>query len=276
MKTIFITGATSGIGEASANLFLSKNWKVIATGRNKEKLEEFKAKGVETFVLDVTDEQEINKIFTEIRQRGTIINVVLNNAGYGQFGTIEEVSAEQAKKQFETNLFGLASVCRAIIPMMRNNNGGRIINVSSAAGFVSMPGGGWYAASKHAVEAISDALRWETKQFGIKVSLIEPGPIKTQFANNVYANIVYNENGPYSTLVRDLTTSTKAISGGTVENCAKKIYKAATKKRPRNRYLVTKEAFLIKFLINFLPPKILDYFVIKMFVPALKIYSNNK
>lgn len=276
MKTIFITGATSGIGEASANLFLSKNWKVIATGRNKEKLEELKAKGAETFVLDVTNEQEINKIFTEIRQRGTIINVVLNNAGYGQFGTIEEVSAEQAKKQFETNLFGLASVCRAIIPMMRNNNGGRIINVSSAAGFVSMPGGGWYAASKHAVEAISDALRWETKQFGIKVSLIEPGPIKTQFANNVYANIVYNENGPYSTLVRDLTTSTKAISGGTVENCAKKIYKAATKKRPRNRYLVTKEAFLIKFLINFLPPKILDYFVIKMFVPALKIYSNNK
>ena len=276
MKTIFITGATSGIGEASAKLFLNKNWKVIASGRNQEKLEYLKKLGAETYNLDVTNEQEINKLFTDISKSGTRIDVVVNNAGYGQFGTIEEISDELAKKQFETNVFGLSSVCRAIVPIFRENGGGRIINVSSAAGFVSMPGGGWYAASKHSVKAISDSLRWETKKFGIKVSMIEPGPIKTGFANTVHATMVNNENGAYSTLVRDLTTSTKAIGGGSVEGCAKKIYKAATKRNPKNMYLVTKEAYLIKFLIHALPPKVLDYFIIKMFVPALKIYSKNK
>lgn len=276
MKTIFITGATSGIGEASAKLFLNKNWKVIASGRNQEKLELLKELGAETYRLDVTNEQDINKLFTELNEAGTKIDVVLNNAGYGQFGTIEEVSDSLAKKQFETNVFGLASVCRAAIPILRNNGGGRIINVSSVAGFVSMPGGGWYAASKHSVKPLSDALRWETKQFGIKVSMIEPGPIKTGFADTVNSNMVNNENGVYSSLVKDLTKSTLSFGGGTVNHCAKKIYRAATRRCPKNRYMVTKEAYLIKFLIHALPPKVLDYFVIKMFIPALKVYAKTK
>jgi short-subunit dehydrogenase len=130
-----------------------------------------------------------------------------------------------------------------------------------------MPGGGWYSASKFAVEALSDALRWETKQFGIKVCLIEPGPIKTEFADTVNNNVQLDDAGPYGSLVKDLTqTSTKSIKGGTAEDCAKKIYRAATVKSPRNRYLVTKEARLIRLLLRILPPKIMDYFVIIMFI----------
>ena len=270
MKTILITGATSGIGEAAVKLFLAKSWKVIATGRNQEKLAELKKLGTEIHILDITNQQDINKLVTHINEAGTKIDVLLNNAGYGQFGTIEETPDEKARQQFETNVFGRAAMCRAIVPHMRKNCDGRIINISSAAGIVSMPGGGWYAASKFAVEAISDSLRWETKQFGIKVSLIEPGPIKTGFATTVNSNVINNENGPYGTLVKDLTQSTKSIKGGTVEDCAKKIFKAATVRRPRNRYLVTKEAHFIKFLVAVLPPKALDYFVIRMFVPPLE------
>jgi short-subunit dehydrogenase len=268
MKTILITGATSGIGEASVKHFLDRSWKVIATGRNEDKLDILKNQGAEIFRLDVTKQSDINNLITFIVNNNITIDVLLNNAGFGQFGTIEETSDEKAREQFETNVFGLASVTRAILPLLRKNSNGRIINVTSIAGKTSMPGGGWYSASKYAVEALSDALRWETKQFGIKVSIIEPGPIKTGFATTVNTKVVNNENGPYGNLVNNLTQSTKSISGGTVENCAKKIYRAATAKNPKNRYLVTKEAYMIKFLLFVLPPKIMDYFVIKMFIPA--------
>ena len=265
-KTILITGATSGIGKAAAELFLSKSWTVIATGRNIDKLDELKVKGAIVHLLDVSKEEDIEQLVKFINSNQFKIDVLLNNAGFGQFGTIEETEISKAKAQFETNVFGLVAVSQKIIPMMRQNGSGRIINISSIAGKTSMPGGGWYSASKYAVEAISDAMRWETKQFGIKVSIIEPGPIKTEFGNTVNKIIVTKENSPYKNLVVDLTKSTKSIKGGTVKDCASKIYKAATSKRPHNRYLVTKEAKLIKFILAILPPKLLDYFIIKMFI----------
>ncbi len=267
MKTILITGATSGIGKATVNHFLKESWHVIATGRNDEKLKQLKSRGAEIFKLDITKPEEINKLITHIVSNGFHIDVLVNNAGYGQFGTIEETTDEKAKAQFETNVFGLAAVTRAFLPLLREQKGARIINISSIAGKTSMPGGGWYSASKFAVEALSDALRWETKQFGIKVSIIEPGPIKTEFAQTVNSNVVIGDTGPYGSLVKDLTqTSTKSLKGGTAEDCAVAIYRAATAKTPRNRYLVTKEARLIRFLLRILPPKVMDYFVIKMFI----------
>lgn len=270
MNTALITGATSGIGYASVQKFISKGWQVIATGRNVKKLEKLQTIGAETFKLDITNQEDINNLVTHLVENNINIDVLVNNAGFGQFGTIEETSDEKARSQFDTNVFGLAAMTRAVLPMMRKNCTGRIVNISSAAGLTSMPGGGWYAASKFAVEAISDALRWETKKFGIKVVLIEPGPIKTSFAEIVNTRVVIPEKSPYGTLVKDLTQSTKGIKGGTVENCSKIIYRASTIKRPRNRYLVTKEAKLIKVLLAILPPKVMDFFVIKMFVPALE------
>ncbi|MDD4149389.1 MAG: SDR family oxidoreductase [Bacteroidales bacterium] len=271
MKTVLITGATSGIGQACSELFLKKGWNVIATGRNNQKLDMLKTSGASVFLLDVTKQTDINNLVTYIVNNKITIDVLVNNAGFGQFGTIEETPDEKIRAQFDTNVFGMAAMIRAILPMMRENSSGRIVNVSSAAGLTSMPGGGWYAASKFAVEALSDALRWEVKKLGIKVAIIEPGPIKTDFAETVHNNIVIPENTPYGSLVKDLTQSTNGFKGGTVKNCAKIIYKAATRKRPRNRYLVTKEAKLIKFLLFILPPKIMDFFVIRMFIPALEL-----
>jgi len=265
-KTVLITGASGGIGKASAELFLKKGWKVIATARNLEKLNNLERNGATSHILDVTKPEDINNLITYIVNNNIEIDVLVNNAGFGQFGTIEETSLEKARLQFETNVFGVAAMCQKIVPLMRQSGKGRIINISSIAGKTSMPGGGWYAASKFALEAISDSLRWETKKFGIKVSLIEPGPIKTDFATNVNKTIVYDNTGPYGKLIESLTGSTDNIKGGSALNCANKIYKAATKRNPKNRYLVTKEAFLIKFIITVLPPKIVDYFVIKMFI----------
>ncbi len=265
-KTILITGSTSGIGKATAEFFLEKSWNVIATGRNSNKLQDLKNKGAQIIELDVTNNKDINNLITYLVNNETLVDVLVNNAGYGQFGTIEETDIDTARKQFETNVFGLAAISQKIIPFMRKNRSGRIINISSVAGFISMPGGGWYAASKHAVEAISDSMRWETKQFGIKVSMIEPGPIKTDFAQNVDKTIVHVSDSPYGNLINNLTGSTDNIKGGTVNSCVKKIYKAATRKKPRNRYLVTKEAYFIKLIIKILPSKFVDYIVTKMFI----------
>jgi short-subunit dehydrogenase len=265
MKTVLITGATSGIGEAAALLFLEKVWQVIATGRNEKALEKLSSKSAICHKLDVSNLNSVLELKHFLEINNFKIDVLVNNAGYGQFGTIEETPLELAVKQFETNVFGLASVTQIVIPFLKNSGGGRIINVSSIAGKVSMPGGGWYAASKHAVEAISDAMRWELSKFKIKVSIIEPGPIKTDFAANVNKSIVYNPEGPYGNLIGNLTGSTKSIKGGTVENCARIIYKAAVTKCPQNRYLVTKEAKLINVLIKITPSRLFDKIIIKFF-----------
>lgn len=265
-KTVLITGASGGIGKAAAQIFLDNNWQVIATARNTSKLKELENRGAKCFKLDVTNSDDINNLITHIVDNEMIINVLVNNAGFGQFGTIEETSIEKARAQFETNLFGVASLTQNIIPLMRKQGHGRIVNMSSIAGKTSMPGGGWYASSKYALEAISDSIRYETKQFGIKVSLIEPGPIKTDFATNMNKSIVILNESPYRNLVSDLTGSTDNIKGGSAISCAKRIYKAATSKRPKNRYLVTKEAKLINFIVSTLPSKIVDFFVIKMFI----------
>ncbi len=268
MKTIIITGATGGIGLATAKLFNKKSWNVIATARNTEKLKVLERLGIQTYVVDITKSTNIDKFVNMLVDNNIKIDVLVNNAGYGQFGTVEETNIIKARQQFETNVFGLAAITQRIVPIMRKQKNGRIINISSIAGKTSMPGGGWYAASKHAVEALSDSLRWETNQFGIKVSIIEPGPIKTDFAANANKTVVLEEKGPYGSLVKDLTqSSTSSIKGGTVEECAAVVFKAATKKNPKNRYLVTKEAKLIRFILRFFPPKLVDYIVIKMFIP---------
>ncbi|MCK9322037.1 MAG: SDR family NAD(P)-dependent oxidoreductase, partial [Bacteroidales bacterium] len=139
MKTVLITGATSGIGQACSDLFLKKGWNVIATGRDKQKLEILKESGASVFQLDVTKQQDINNLVTHIVNNGIRIDVLVNNAGFGQFGTIEETPDDKVRAQFDTNVFGMAAMIRAILPMMRENSSGRIVNISSAAGLSSMP-----------------------------------------------------------------------------------------------------------------------------------------
>jgi short-subunit dehydrogenase len=263
-KTVLITGATSGIGKSAAKLFLEKGWLVYAVGRNSDALVELEKSGAIPLLMDVTKQEEIDKAFLIIENNSHKIDVLVNNAGYGQFGPIEEVTYNKALEQFETNVFGLAEVCKRALPCMRKNKSGRIINVSSIAGRISIPGGGWYAASKHAVEALSDALRWELKQFGIKVSVIQPGPIKTAFSDNVNKNRIPSKpDSPYGDMTQKLTDIGAKSPGAPVKAVAKKIYRAAISKNPKNRYIITKEAKIIRIALKILPPKLMDYFIVK-------------
>lgn len=180
-KIALVTGASSGIGRATAILLAAHGFYVFAVARRAHQLEELRSENIEPIRLDVMDEAAINAIVKYIIATKGRIDVLVNNAGYGQLGTIECVSMEDAHHQFEVNVFGYARCMQAILPHMREQRSGCIINISSILGRIALPGFGWYAASKHAVEALSEALRAEVKALGIDVVVIAPGLIKTEF-----------------------------------------------------------------------------------------------
>lgn len=181
-KVIFITGASSGIGLETAKLFQAKNWKVAATMRSPEKSADLqKIADVETFRLDVTDVDSIKAAIAAALEKFGRIDAVVNNAGYGLLGPFEAATPEQIERQFDTNLFGLFNVCREIIPYFREQKRGTIVNISSLGGRVALPFSSLYSATKFAVEGFSESLQYELEPFKIRVKLIEPGPIKTDF-----------------------------------------------------------------------------------------------
>ncbi len=181
-KVILITGASSGIGLETAKLFQSKNWKVAATMRTPEKAEDLqKIADVETIRLDVTDVESIKAAISEALEKFGRIDALVNNAGYGLLGPFEAASPEQIERQFDTNLFGLFNVCREIIPHFREQKRGTIVNISSLGGRVALPFSSLYSATKFAIEGFSESLQYELEPFKIRVKLIEPGPIKTDF-----------------------------------------------------------------------------------------------
>jgi short-subunit dehydrogenase len=181
-KVILITGASSGIGKETAKLFQTKNWKVAATMRAPEKAEDLqKIVDIECLKLDVTDVDSIKSAINTTIEKFGRIDVIVNNAGYGLVGAFEAASAEQIEKQFQTNVFGLMSVCREILPVFREQKRGTIVNVASMGGRLTFPLYSLYHATKWAVEGFSESLQYEVKPFGIKIKIIEPGPIKTDF-----------------------------------------------------------------------------------------------
>ncbi len=180
-KVILITGASSGIGYDAAQALASRGHKVYAAARRVERMEGLKALGIEVVKMDVTDECSMMEGVKYVLEKEGRVDVLVNNAGYGFFGAIETVSMEEARRQMEVNVFGLARLCQLVLPAMREQGCGRIINTSSIAGRSVFYFGGWYHVSKYSVEAFSDALRMEMKPFGIDVSMIEPGAIKTDW-----------------------------------------------------------------------------------------------
>lgn len=181
-KVIFITGASSGIGKETAKLFQAKNWKVAATMRAPEKAEDLqKIADLELLRLDVTDVASIRAAIGGALEKFGRIDAIVNNAGYGLSGAFETASAEQIEKQFQTNVFGLMNVCREILPYFREQKRGIIVNVASVAGRVTFPFSSLYNSTKWAVEGFSESLQYELEQFNIRVKIIEPGPIKTDF-----------------------------------------------------------------------------------------------
>src|ERR671933_1698880 len=196
-KAVLITGCSTGIGRATAERLAGRGHTVYATARRPESIADLEAKGCRTLALDVTDEDSMRAAVEHVEGAEGAVGALVNNAGYSQSGAIEDVSMESVRRQFETNVFGLARMCQLVLPEMRRQGSGRIVNISSMGGKLTFPGAGYYHATKHAVEALSDALRFEVEGFGIKVSVIEPGLIRTGFAQAAVGSMDGRDDGPY-------------------------------------------------------------------------------
>ena len=259
-KVILITGASSGIGFDAAASLARQGHRVYAAARRVERMEPLKALGVVPLRMDVTDEASLEAGVRTVLEAEGRIDALVNNAGYGYFGAIENVPLEEARRQLEVNVFGLARLCQLVIPSMREQGSGRIVNISSVAGKTVLYFGGWYHVSKFSVEALSDALRMELKPFGIDVSMIEPGGIKTNWGIIAADHLAESSKGtPYEAEgLRESETIRKAYSMRLLSNpsvVTRAISKAVNSRRPRARYRVGFGAGTLLFLHAILPTR---------------------
>lgn len=264
IKTALVTGASSGIGKAIAQYLIDQRYQVYAVARNISRMQDLQSSGAITLTMDVTKEDDINNVVHKIKEEEGHLDILVNNAGYGQFGTIEETSCEKARAQFETNVFGLANVIRSSLPLLRRGQEPKIINISSIAARVMMPGGGWYSASKHAVSALSEALKFEVEPMGITVSIIEPGPIKTNFGEVANASLSHiNATSNYSAVNKamyKITSSEYSVGvAGTTDDVTKTVDKILRSKNPRARYVVTPIARWLDLAFRILPDNIIHW-----------------
>jgi NAD(P)-dependent dehydrogenase (short-subunit alcohol dehydrogenase family) len=265
-RAVLITGCSTGIGRATALLLGAKGWSVYATARRPETLDELAAAGCTTMALDVTDDASMVAAVQRVEAEAGAIGVLVNNAGYGQEGPVEEVPIDDLRRQFETNVFGAVRLTQLALPGMRSQGWGRIVNMSSMGGRLTFPGGGAYHASKYALEALSDALRFEVRPFGVHVVLIEPGAIKTEFADTAVASIEAAASaGPYRSfnigLAKRVTSAYEGPMGRLAagpEAVADVVEKAITAKHPRARYSVTAGAKLAIGARRLLPDRAWD------------------
>ena len=247
-KTILITGASSGIGKAAASKFSAEGWNVIATMREPEKGTELTAKNVLLEKLDVEDEDSIQHAITKGLERFGSIDAVINNAGYGQSGVFEAISADKVRKQFDVNVFGVMTVTRAILPHFRKQKSGLILNISSGAGRFTLPLISLYAASKFALEGFSEALSFELFPLNIQVKIIEPGGTATNF-NKVSADEFAHDPSltdydKFTTAAGQLFDSLRAQTLVSSEAVAEVIYNAATDGTDTLRYVIGNEGFM--------------------------------
>jgi NAD(P)-dependent dehydrogenase (short-subunit alcohol dehydrogenase family) len=269
-KTVLITGCSSGIGKATAEQLASNGWNVYATARRPETIADLEGKGCKLLALDVCDEGSMRAAVEKVEQAEGAVGVLVNNAGYSQSGAIESVPLDQVRRQFETNVFGLVRMIQLVLPGMRRQGWGKIVNLSSMGGKLTFPGGGFYHGTKHAVEAISDALRFEVKDFGIDVIVIEPGLIRTRFGEAAVDSMreIGSPEGPYTSFNDAVATATAGVYEGPLarlgagpEAVARKIERAISKRRPKSRYPVTASARLILAQRRLLPDRLWDAFL---------------
>jgi NAD(P)-dependent dehydrogenase (short-subunit alcohol dehydrogenase family) len=251
-RAVLVTGCSSGIGAATAARLAEAGWTVYATARRPETLAELEAKGCRTLALDVTDEASRKAAVDAVVEAEGAVGVLVNNAGYSQSGAVESVPDKRVRAQFETNVFAPLALCRLVLPGMREQGWGKVVNVSSMGGRFTFPGGGLYHATKYALEALSDAMRFEVKGFGVDVVLIEPGLIRTGFGTVAEREIgeATTDHGPYADFNRAVGEATVgayekgllARLGGPPEAVAETIRRALAARRPRARYTVTASA----------------------------------
>ena len=251
-KAVLITGCSSGIGAATAKRLLGSGWTVYATARRVESIAELQAAGARTLALDVTDEDSMKAAVDAVEREEGAVGVLINNAGYSQSGAIETVPIEAVRRQFETNVFGLVRLTQLALPKMRAQRWGKIVNVGSMGGRLTFPGGGHYHATKHALEAISDALRFELRGFGIDVILLEPGLIITDFGEAADASMAATTTSgedPYGQFNAAVGSLTKGAYEGPMrrlaaspERVASVIERAITRSRAPSRVKIAPSA----------------------------------
>jgi len=278
VRTILITGGTDGLGKAAALLLAERGYRIFATGRSAERRAQLDALAlerklpIETLEMDVCDDASVQRGVFEVLAKAGAIDVLMNNAGFAYTGAVEDMTLENYRHQFETNFFGLIRVTHAVLPHMRERRRGRIIMMSSVAGIVTAPLQSAYSASKHAVEALSNALRHELYPFGIRTVLIEPGYILTGI-QKIALDLTkgYEERaktGPYAGMYRSVVTRAKGTRkrmNTTPEDCARVILRAIESARPKARYGVTPLAVAVKWIKRLLPDSAMDAMVRRLY-----------
>ncbi len=268
-QVILITGASSGIGMSTAKLLAEKGHIVYGAARRIDRMKELEAYGIKLIEMDVTKEDSMVAGLKKITDTEGKIDVLINNAGYGSYGSLEDVPISEARYQFEVNIFGLARLTQLVLPFMRAQHAGKIINISSIGGKFGEPHGAWYHATKFAVEGLSDSIRMELKQFGIDVVVIQPGAIKTEWADIARKNLLKtSDNGAYKVLANKHANMLARIYDGGMGSepivIAKVISKAIEARDPKTRYAAGDGARPILFLRKILSDKLFDRLFLKM------------
>ena len=263
-KTVLITGCSSGIGRATALAFLDEEWEVYATARNPADIETLGERGCDISTLDVTDSEDVERVVSRIVDEHGRIDCLVNNAGYGQYGPIEDVPVDRVHDQFDVNVYGPHRLIREVLPHMREQEDGTIVNVSSVVGRVSFPGSGVYAGSKFALEAMSDALRVEVEEHGIDVVVVEPGPVDTNFDRRVAEEATEEEldrSEAYASFYKVFDDARAVGDGGfwqeSPERVAEDVVNAASATKPAARYPVGTVA-RVAVLGRFVPDSLRD------------------
>ena len=268
-KVAIVTGASSGIGKAAAMKFLEMGYTVHAAARRLHAMKDLEAKGALVHSVDLRNLTDITSFANNVIAASGRIDVLVNSAGYGFYGSVEEVPMTAAKEQLEVNLFAVAEMIQAVLPVMRKQRSGKIVNVSSTGGKSAMPLGGWYHASKFALEGLSDSLRGEVRPFGIDVVVVEPGGVKTEWGGIMVENMMQTSGaGPYKLMVERFKN---AVGGKQVESMSATpeeigalIARIAETRRPKARYVAPFHAKLILFMNWLLCDKATDWLTGKM------------
>ncbi len=265
-QVILITGSNSGIGNATAKQAVAAGYVTYGGVRRMDTFSSVEAVGAMPILLDVTDEKSMSAAVREIEAKHGAVDVLINNAGYGQMGAIEEVMPEAWRRQFETNVFGLVRLTQLVLPAMRRQRSGHIINIGSAGGEFTFPLAGAYHATKYAVESISDALRFEVRPFGIRVTVIQPGPVSTPLATATVESIQSAPDSPYRPIIDAFRRLSQQSTGYiTAEQVASTILNVMQTQRPRARYKIGTTARMMPMLHRMLPARLWDRMVARFY-----------
>ena len=262
-KVILITGASSGMGKETALQLIKEGHMVYGAARRLDKMQELVEAGGHAVAMDITKGDQIQDAVSKILSEQGKVDVLINNAGYAIYGAVEDISIEDARRQFDVNLFGLARITQLVLPHMRKQRSGKIINISSMGGKIYTPLGAWYHATKHALEGWSDCLRLELKQFNIDVVIIEPGAISTEFGDVMLEPMLERSgSGPYANIAQSMAKATKdsyekggASPASVISNV---ISKAIKSNRPKTRYVAGKMAKPLMFVRKYFGDRVFD------------------